>query len=647
MNKETRCSFTYKAWLGNIENKTQTFKVTGENSNADFAIAECKHGLGNLATDNGNIAVNLKISENLPTEGFSIVGKTDNVEITGGDKIGLLYGVYKFLTLLRQNIDVTNISLNDQPTVANRILNHWDNIDGSVERGYAGKSIFFRNNQLHYDADRLQDYARLLASVGINQICLNNVNVYFESAKLITEEKLPDLAKVADIFRPFGIRLIIAVHFESPVLLGGIQTADPLDEKVAEWWQNATKLVYKYIPDLVGFLMKADSEFRSGPAAMGRTQAEGARPIAKALQLFGGIIYWRCFIYNCMQDWRDTKTDRPKAAYDYFYPLDGKFEDNVILQIKHGPSDFQVREPNSPLLGAMQHTPQNMELQITQEYTGQQKDLYTLAVQWDEVLEHPINEKQTTRDIIGADNKIIALSAVANVGDDENWTGHLLAQANLYAFARLAWNPKQTPKQLTQEWIACTFGNNPKLLQPLTEMMLKSRAVYEQYNAPLGIGWMVNIHHHYGPSVDGYEYMKWGTYHRADTKEIGVNRTAAGTGYTTQYQPYVRDMYENLETCPQDMLLYFHRLPYNFMLKSGKTLIQHIYDTHFEGVEGVEEFIKTWDSLKEFMPQVAHESVKERFAMQLENAKEWRDVVNSYFYRKTGIDDAKGRKIYV
>ena len=390
--------------------------------------------------------------------------------------------------------------------------------------------------------------------------------------------------------------------------------------------------------------MKADSEFRSGPSAIGRTQADGANAIAKALKPFGGVIYWRCFVYDCMQDWRDTKTDRPKAAYDYFYPLDGQFDENVILQIKHGPTDFQVREPNSPLLGAMTKTRQAIELQITQEYTGQQKDLYALAVQWEEILDHPVTDNKNTGDLIG--KEVEAVVAVANTGNDDNWTGHLLAQANLYAFGRLAWDYTLKPTQLTREWISLTFGVNPKIEKLLGDMMLKSRHVYEKYNAPLGIGWMVNIHHHYGPSVDGYEYMKWGTYHRADNNAIGVDRTLTGTDFTSQYHPSVRAVYENKETCPEDMLLFFHRLPYNYKLKSGQTLLQYIYDSHFEGVEDVEDFIKVWDTLKELVPNEAYVSVKERLVSQLENAKEWRDVINSYFYRKTGIADNNGRKIY-
>jgi len=634
---ENYCEFGYHAWLQprNVSSKLG-FEVTGYSG---FQCEELKLGLARLGYANKGAEINLSISESLGPEAYAIKGSLDGITVTGGCTSGLLYGVYGLLSRLQRG--QTGFDDNAKPAVPKRILNHWDNIDGSVERGYAGRSLFFCSGEIGYNTARLEDYARLLASIGINEICMNNVNVYYESAKLITD-RLPEVTRSADIFRPFGIRLIIAIHFESPVLLGGLTTADPLDESCAKWWKDAAANVYRHIPDLAGFLVKADSEFRAGPMSMGRTQAEGSNLIAQALKPHGGTVYWRCFVYNCMQDWRDTVTDRPMAAYKYFYPLDGQFADNVVLQIKHGPSDFQVREPNSPLLGAMENTRQILELQVTQEYTGQQKDLYATAVQWEEIFDHPVTDKLVTRDLMG--NKIEALVAVANTGNDVNWTGHLLAQANLYALGRMAWDPNLTAAEIINEWAHLTFGSD--LQKPIAQMVLKSRAVYEKYNAPLGIGWMVNINHHYGPSVDGYEYMKWGTYHRADTKAIGVDRTTAGTGFTAQYHPHVQAMYENKETCPEEIMLYFHRLPYDYVLKSGQTLLQYIYDTHFEGVEEVEEFIQTWEALKDRLPEGAYTSVRQRFDMQLANAIEWRDVVNSYFYRKTGIADAKGRKIY-
>lgn len=632
-------SFGYRAWFQPEE------RVSGDAAPVKtkfFAEEEFRRGIAELFGNNLNIEISYNINNTLPKEGYSLKGEAGGVKIEGGCESGLLYGVYALLFRLRRGESAENLDVSDKPVVAMRILNHWDNGDGSVERGYAGNSLFWRGGKIGYDLPRLRDYARLLASVGINQISVNNVNVRLQTAKLLTDEGLNDLIKVAEVFRPFGIKLIISVHFDSPVWLGGLKTSDPTDEKVAAFWNEAAARVYKKIYDLAGFLVKADSEFQSGPNAFGHTQDVGANVIAKALKPHGGTLYWRCFVYNCLQDWRDTVTDRPKAAYDTFFPIDGKVDSNVVLQVKHGPSDFQVREPNSPLLGAMKNTREALEFQISQEYTGQQKDLYAWAVQWEEIFDHPFNESRTTRDLVG--QEVEAIVAVSNTGDDRNWCGHLLAQSNLFAFGRMAWNPALTAKEVTDEWVALTFEKD--VHASILEMMLTSRRVYENYNAPLGIGWMVCIHHHYGPSVDGYEYMKWGTYHRADNKAIGVDRTRKGTGYTAQYQPHVCDMYENLETCPQDMLLYFHRLPYNYRLKCGRTLLQYIYDTHFEGVEGVEGFIKTWESLKGKLPEEVYESVRKRLEIQLENAMEWRDVINSYFYRKTGIGDEKGRRIF-
>ncbi|GHV33974.1 xylan alpha-(1-_2)-glucuronosidase [Clostridia bacterium] len=563
--------------------------------------------------------ITASIDAKLPPDSYRVEGNA----VYGGDEAGLLYGKFAYLRGFQGT---------SAPAVRNRALNHWDNMTGDVERGYAGRSLFFKDGKIDYDPKRIEGYAALMASVGINQISLNNVNVTPLSARLITEDFLPQLSQLAAIFAKYYIRLLISVEFSAPQSIGGLNTCDPLDGNVAEWWEKQAALVYKHIPNLAGFLVKADSEFRTGPAALGRTQADGANVIARALEPHGGLLYWRCFVYNCQQDWRDTKTDRPKAAYDHFYPLDGKFDDNVILQIKNGPTDFQVREPNSPLLTALKHTREAIEFQVTQEYTGHQIDLYALAPQWEEVFA-----------TLG-DTKFDAVCAVSNVGSDDSWTGHPLAQANFYAFGRLAWEPALTAKEIIGEWTRQTFDG--AAVAPIEAMLLKSREVYEKYNAPLGIGWMVNIGHHYGPSVDGYEYMKWGTYHKANHTAIGIDRTKSGTGLTVQYPPEVAAVYENPETCPENLLLFFHRKPFTYRLKSGKTIIQHIYDTHFEGADEAAEFLKIWESLKGLVAEDIYKNALERFKLQAENAREWRDVVNTYFHRLTAIDDEKGRKIY-
>ena len=614
-----------------------------------FALEECALGLrrmfgAEVISDDAAYAVSFRVDNALPREGYRLRGGVAGLAVSGGSPSGLLYGVYALLARLSMGQMPVEIDEESAPAVPWRVLNHWDRLDGSVERGYAGRSLFFDGGRLSYDPKRILDYARLLASIGINTVSVNNINVEADSARLITEEFLPVVASLASIFHPFGIRVALAVHFESPVLLGGLPTADPLDADVRRWWRYKADEIYRHVPDLAGFLVKADSEFRSGPMELGRTQADGANALADALERHGGVVFWRCFVYNCRQDWRDGSTDRPKAAYEHFKPLDGLFAPNVLLQAKFGPSDFQVREPLSPLLGAMPQTDEALELQITQEYTGQQIDLYALAVQWEEIYRSQVDASRTLRDCMGAG--INAVCGVSNTGADVNWTGHLLAQANLFAFGRMAWSPALSAREVLGEWAALTFGADNRAVVAITDMLLRSRGVYESYNAPLGIGWMVNPGHHYGPNVDGYEYARWGTYHRAGHDALGVDRTSRGTGFTLQYAPEIAAIYDNVETCPEELLLYFHRLNYTHRLKSGKTLIQHIYDTHFEGVSQVEEFIRIWESLRDKLPESAYLQVRERLGLQLENAKEWRDVVNSYFYRKTGIPDDTNRTIF-
>jgi alpha-glucuronidase len=503
-------------------------------------------------------------------------------------------------------------------------------MDGSVERGYAGRSIFFDNNKFKKDFNILKKYASYLKSIGINTICLNNVNVNEVSAKLITEEFLPDLSEYADIFREYGIKLLIAIEFSAPKSLGGLDSCDPLDKSVCDWWKRQTELVYKYIPDLAGFLVKADSEFRDGPAALGRTQADGANCIARALANHDGVLFWRCFVYNCRQDWRDTKTDRAKAAYETFMPLDGQFDNNVILQIKNGPMDFQVREPLSPLLGNMKSTRQALELQITQEYTGQQIDIFNLASQWEDYFNSPINERQKLADV-----KFDAICGVANVGDDTFLCGNPLAEANLFAFGKFGDNPHSKACDIINEWTDDEITRR---------ILLMSRDAYEGYTTPLGLGWMVTPHYHYGISPLGYEFDKWGTYHRASHTHIGVDRTTRGTNYVSQYDPYLAKLYDKPETTPEELLLFFHRLPYTYKMKDGRTLLQYLYDRHFEGYEAVEKMAELWKKSK-VSPDI-YEEVSRRFELQKEHAREWRDIFNTFLYRMTGIPDMKGRKIY-
>ncbi len=525
-------------------------------------------------------------------------------------------------------------------------------MDGSIERGYAGKSIFYKDNNLRNDLARVRDYARMLASIGINALSINNVNVSYEETRLI-DDKLEMVITIADILRDYGITTYLSVNYAAPMQLSSIDTADPLDEKVRLWWKEKTAEIYEQIPDFGGFVVKADSEGRPGPFTYSRSHADGANMMAEALEPYGGLLIWRCFVYNCQQDWRDKETDRARAAYDNFKDLDGEFKENVLLQIKNGPMDFQVREPVTPLFGAMPETNQVLELQVTQEYTGQQKDLCYLIPQWKKVTDfdtYAEGENTPVKRIVDGsiyNQENTGFAAVVNVGDDQNWTGHHLAQSNLYGYGRLAWNPDLTAIEITEEWIKITFGQEQEVMESLLRMLLYSWSIYEDYTSPLGIGWMVNPGHHYGVNVNGYEYSRWGTYHRADHEGIGVDRSlATGTGYAGQYFEENAKKYETVENCPDELLLFFHHVSYTHELDSGKTVIQHIYDSHFRGAAAVKELQGHWDKLEGKIDQRIYQNVKERLEMQLENAVEWRDQVNTYFHRMSGIDDQYDRKIY-
>ncbi|WP_027087584.1 alpha-glucuronidase family glycosyl hydrolase [Cohnella panacarvi] len=595
--------------------------------------------------------------EQLRDEGYRIHSvPTDAgtcLSLVAGGPSGLIYGVFHLLRLIGSQASLSDIDIREKPASELRMLNQWDNADGSIERGYAGQSIFYYNDQIASRLDRVRDYARLAASVGINGIAINNVNVHKAETAFITESLLPEVSRVADVFRSYGIRLFLSVNFAAPIQVGGLATADPLDPGVCQWWKQTAKTIYDFIPDFGGFLVKADSEHRPGPFTYGRDHADGANMLADALAPHRGIVIWRCFVYNCMQDWRDRSTDRARAAYDHFTPLDGKFKDNVILQIKNGPMDFQVREPVSPLFGAMTRTNQVMEFQVTQEYTGQQRHLCYLVPQWKEVLEFDTHAKgsgslvKRVADGSLFGTKHSGYAAVSNIGDDDNWTGHTLAQANLYGYGRLIWNPDLSAERIADEWIRQTFGNEERVVSVISRMLMGSWRTYENYTAPLGVGWMVAPNHHYGPDVDGYEYSRWGTYHFADRDGIGVDRTTGtGTGYSAQYHAPNSAVYNDVTTCPDELLLFFHHVPYTHRLHSGLTVIQHIYDTHFEGAEQANGLLKQWSELEGLIDSARFGPVRERLREQAEHAKHWRDVINTYFYRKSGVPDEKGRTIY-
>ena len=590
---------------------------------ADVAVFELALGCKRL---DGTVP-QLRLEPDLE-EGFHIYEQSGKPVIAGGDT-GILYGAYAYMEAMKAREPLPEGVR--QPFYKLRMLNCWDNADGSIERGYSGRSLWFEGGGFHWDPRRIRQLGRMLASAGINVLCVNNVNVHAEARKLIEDEGLPGLARFADVLRPFGARLMVSVNFAQP-MDHGIPTADPLDVAVQRWWAERADAIWRAVPDLAGFLVKADSEHQPGPFTYGRSHADGANMLARAIAPHGGALVWRAFVYNCLQDWRDTVTDRPMAAYQTYAPLDGQFDDNVILQVKNGPFDFQVREPVSPTLLAMPHTHLALELQLAQEYTGHQVDIYAMNPMWHELAEDLPPER------------VMAVAAVSNLGRDDNYTGHPFAAANLYGYGKYAWDPRVEPEAVLRRWARLTYALPEAQEDALVRLLMDSRDVYEKYTAPLSLCWMVNPGTHYGPSPWGYEFALWGTYNRADRDAVGIDRTASGTGYILQYPEAIRAKYADPATCPEQLMLFFHRLRYDHVMRDGRTLIQRIYDDHFEGTEAVQAMADALAGLD--LPEPDRSEAARRMEMQLQNAREWRDVVNTFFHRLSGVDDAKGRKIY-
>ena len=595
--------------------------------------------------------VELKIDKSLNLgDGYNIYARPaqqgDNIQyeatITASNPIGLLYGAYELIRL--QNTDAYNtgsgnqqnfskaIDETEKPQVGLRILNHWDNLDGSIERGYAGKSIFkweeiklgkngkggSISKSLH---DRLITYARANASLGINGSVLNNVNA---SPKMMTAEYINKVKVIANILRPYGIRVYLSINFASPMALGYTKTADPLDKKVQQWWQKKAKEIYATIPDFGGFLVKANSEGQPGPGDYHRTHADGANMLADAVKPYGGIIMWRSFVYGA----NHKGEDRVKQAVSEFKGMDGKFRDNVILQSKNGPLDFQPREPYAPIFDNIKQTPQIAELQITQEYLGQSKHLTYLAPMWKEFF-----------GFVNPD-RLVGISGVANIGDDANWCGHPFSQANWYAFGRLAWNPSLTAEEIAHEWLVQTYENqDEKFTKPVEMMMMTSREACVNYMMPLGLHHIFKFDHHYGPEPDGFiaSYpLEWCPvyYHKADAQGIGFDRSSKGTDAVGQYPEPYRSLYDNIETCPEEYLLWFHHVPWTYKMKSGSTLWQELCMKYNMGVAMVEVYRDFWHtSAKQYMK--GHEQEWQHtdslLNVQLENAKEWRNTCLKYF----------------
>jgi alpha-glucuronidase len=561
---------------------------------------------------------------------------------------GVLYGVFELLSKIGRGQSIADMNDLQQPYAPVRWVNQWDNLDGRIERGYGGRSIFFEGGAVREDLTRAGQYARLLSSIGINGCTINNVNA---APQMLEDSFIAQVRRIADTFRPWGVQLSMSVDLSSPKAIGGLDTFDPLDPRVADWWRKKVDEIYRQIPDFGGFVVKADSEGRSGPSTYSRTQADAANVVARALRPHGGALFYRAFVYNHHLDWRDLKNDRAKAAYDIFHPLDGKFDANVIVQIKNGPIDFQVREPVSPLFGDLQATNKAIELQITQEYTGQQRQLCFLVPMWKEVLDFDMRvngQRSLVKDIVShptGDPMLGGFVGVANVGLDENWMGSPLAMANLYGFGRLAWNANLSSEAIVDEWTRLTFGNDPLVVKTINDLQLSSWHVYENYTGPLGAGTLTNITgNHYDPAPMSSEENGWGQWHRADHTGIGMDRTVAtGTGYIGQYPPEVQKLYESLENCPDNLLLFFHHVPYAYVLHSGKAVIQHIYDSHYEGAEQAAAFVVQWKKLAGHMAESRYRDILPRFEYQAKEAIRWRDAICSWIYKLSGIPDQKGR----
>ena len=589
-----------------------------------------------------------KLPEFKSPDAFTIVSVNINNKvytiITGNSDKAVLYGSFHFLRLMQTNQPIENLNVVVEPENKLRMVNHWDNPSGSIERGYAGESIF------HWDKlpeleQRYTDYARMLASIGINGCVVNNVNTVKQDLtgwKLLTLPYIEKLKALADVFRSYGVKLYLSVNFFSPVIIGKLNTADPMDPEVIKWWSEKVREIYSHIPDFGGFLVKADSEGEPGPMKYSRTHAEGANMIANALSPHNGLVIWRAFVYG------HNDMDRASQAYAIFHPDDGEFAENVIIQIKNGPIDFQVREPVSPLFGAMPKTNQMLELQITQEYTGHSTHLCYLVPQWKEILDfdtYSNGKESTVSKIISGklfNNNNTGIAGVINIGSDSNWTGHLLAQANTFGYGRLTWNPYLSAEQITDEWVKMTFGDDQKVVKIISNMLLDSWLTYESYTSPLGVGMLSNgsgdISHYY-PAPE-----KRGKFHHADKFGVGYDRTTeTGSGYVNQYSSTVAAYYGNIKTCPDELLLFFHHVPYTHKLKSGKTVIQHIYDSHFEGVNKVEEMIAEWKSLNGEIDSERFEHILKKLKEQLVQAKIWRDSINNYFFALSGIPDEHGR----
>jgi alpha-glucuronidase len=568
--------------------------------------------------------------------------------VAGSTDRGTLYGAFGLLRRVATGEPLANLHAHEAPYARLRWINQWDNLNGTIERGYGGRSIFWDNGHVRADLSRVSEYGRLLASLGITAVSVNNVNA---DPRLLSAEYVPEIARIADALRPWGVGVAISIDFGSPQSVGKLDTYDPLDPTVAAWWRARADALYAAIPDFAGFVLKADSEGRVGPSTYGRTHADAANVVARALAPHGGVIFYRGFVYDHHMDWRNLKNDRARAAYDNFHPLDGQFDDNVVIQVKNGPIDFQVREPASPLFGGLAHTNEAIELQVTQEYMGQARHTVFLPPMWKATLDFDTKVQPsdaTVKAIVSGrtfDRPTGGFVGVANVGLDDNWLRNDLSQANLYGFGRLAWDPDLSSEQIVDEWTKQTFGSDPDVVRTIERIQLTSWRTYENYTGPLGLQTLTAITgDHYGVAVEASERNGWGQWHRADHEGVGMDRTVAtGTGYIGQYAPSVAAMYESLDTCPDDLVLFMHHVPYTYRLHSGQTVIQYLYDSHYEGAEAVAGYVRQWKALKGKVDAERYDAILAQLEYQAGQAVVWRDAVTRWFHHESGIADARGR----
>lgn len=570
----------------------------------------------------------------LGDEGFLIktlkVNGTPCTVIAARKDMGVMYGVFHFLRLLQTQSDIKELNITQMPKLQRRMLNHWDNLNGTIERGYAGYTLWDWQRLPGYIDPRYRDYARANASIGINGTVLNNVNA---NARSLTTEYLIKAAALADVFRPYGIRVYLTARFSAPKELRALNTADPLDPEVRQWWKDKVKEIYKYIPDFGGFLVKANSEGQPGPQDYKRTHADGANMMAEALEPYGGIVMWRAFVYE-----NSRNVDRAGNGYEEFKPLDGKFNKNVFVQPKNGPIDFQPREPFHPLFGAMPQTPLMLEFQITQEYLGYATNLAYLGPLFEECLDADTYTKgkgTTVANVLEDYNRshgISGIAGVANIGTDINWCGHLFGQSNWYAFGRMAWNPELSSEEVADEWLRMTFNNNTSFVNPIKEMMQQSRETVVNYRNPLGLNHIMNFATHYGPGP-WYKDPHWDAkdYHKADETGIGVDRTSKGSNVVNQYAKPLAEILENLNTCPQKDLLWFHHLPWDYKMPSGKILWDELVAYYYKGVEEVRGMRKLWDSMEGKIDAERFNHVKQLLKVQEDEAIWWRDGCVLYF----------------